>query len=63
MAYLEESYTLTSNDERLDEELVVTIKKDCFANLDITLNDGTSLLIPDDLVSKFVYAINRLVNP
>ena len=60
MGYLEEFYRLTSNDEGLDQELVITIQKDCFANLKITLNDGTSLLIPEDLVSQFTYAINRL---
>lgn len=61
MSYLEESYRITT-DDRISS---VAIKKDLFANLEIKLEkpDGSiSLDIPEELVSKFVYAINRLTN-
>lgn len=61
MAYLEESYLIKSDDESIS----VSIKKDVFANLEITLKDPSGSYtseIPEELVSKFVYAINRLIN-
>ena len=64
MSYLEESYLITSDDENSS----VTVSKDVFGNLSISLKERetsswTTLVIPEELVTQFVYAINRLVNP
>ena len=61
MACIEESYLITADDERSS----VTVKKDVFGNLIIALEDSDGpigLEIPEELVSKFVYSINRLAN-
>ena len=61
MPHLEEFYRITTD----DGNSFVAINKDVFANLQFTLNDpdgSVSLEIPKELVSKFVYAINRLTN-
>jgi len=62
MPHLQESYVITADDESSS----VTVKKDLFANLMITLEDSDGVIgleVPEELVSKFVYAINRLTNP
>ena len=61
MACIEESYLITADDESSS----VSIKQDLFDNIMITLKDANgpiSLEVPEELVSKFVYAINRLTN-
>ena len=59
MAFLEETYLITADDESSS----VSIKKDPLGNLDITVNElggVESFKIPEELVSQFTYAINRL---
>ena len=76
MAYLEESYVITSEDESSS----VTFRKDVFGNLVITSEDesssvalrkdvsgnlvitlkGKTLIISEEICPHFVYALNRL---
>ena len=61
MSYLEESYLIKADDDSSS----VSIKKDWLGNLEIKVdNPGESIFaqIPEELVSKFAYAINRLIN-
>lgn len=62
MPHLQESYLITSDDKSSS----VSIKKDVFANLEITYKEGKEsilmITIPEELVFKFVYAVNRLIN-
>lgn len=61
MAHLQESYLITSDDESES----VSLKKDIFGNLEITLEDSSGpigLQVSSELLPKFIHAANRLFN-
>jgi len=59
MAYLQESYMITSDDQSQS----ITVKKDAFGYLYLTLTRGSQvvdLVVPEEMVSQFIGALKRL---
>lgn len=59
MAILTESYTLTSD----DGSETLTVKKDPFGNIKLSLWDGggtVAITVSEEFASQFTYALNRL---